>query len=299
MSNLFSRSSSSFVRHSLLAVGCLGLVSFGSLTANPAQAAVINGSFETNDFTGWQTTGDVSTVGTFNGFAPTDGVSQARLTTASTEFPDDNLSNGAYNFSGNPATGARLNTPNLQTFLGLPATALNTPSSLPIPNNPYEGSAIKQSISSTSDFQVSFDWSFLTNDGEAQPFGERDAAFVILYNMNTPQASRTINLLAQSSGNFPAPGSLTSPTFSQTSGAFTFNSGTLAAGDYVLGVGVFDVAGSDKTSALLVDNFQKQAVEVPEPTDPETISTILLLGIGSFGVILKRKNQAQKAIANS
>lgn len=271
---------SSLIRRSFLTIGGLSLVSLGSMAITPAQAALINGSFETNDFTGWMTTGDVSIQGNFQGFEPTNGSFQALLTTASTTLPDDgaDIAPGAYNFSGTPATIARLNDPALQNFLGLPATALN----IGVGNQPYEGSAIKQSISAVNPFEISFDWGFLTNDGEA-PLGARDAAFVTLYNINSPQESRTINIVEQSSGEFPD--SLNPPTFAKASDEpLKFKSGTLAAGDYILGVGIYDVAGLDKTSALLVDNFQERDVTIPEHT-----STISFVVVGCLGLILKGK----------
>uniref|UniRef100_UPI000FAE89D8 hypothetical protein n=1 Tax=Okeania hirsuta TaxID=1458930 RepID=UPI000FAE89D8 len=104
MFKLLSTSKSVFRGISLLPVATLSLLSLGTLTSRPVQAAAFNnGSFE-SDFIDWMTTGDVSTVGTFNGFDPTDGSFQALLTTATTSLDDDGNGNGAYNFSGTDAT---------------------------------------------------------------------------------------------------------------------------------------------------------------------------------------------------
>ncbi|NES73997.1 MAG: hypothetical protein F6K24_56835, partial [Okeania sp. SIO2D1] len=95
--------------------------------------------------------------------------------------------------------------------LGLSDNALNFTGAAPFnfPHDSKEGSAITQSISSTTDFKISFDWSFLTNDGAPITFpgfpgDPRDTAFVTLYNVTSDQASRTIQVLTQS---LPVPGS--------------------------------------------------------------------------------------------
>ncbi len=284
MFKLLSTSKSLFSGLSLLPVATLSLLSL-TLTSRPVQAAAFNnGSFE-SDFTGWMITGDVSTKGTFNGFAPTDGSYQALLTTATTSLDDDGVGNGAYNFSGTDATIATVNNPQLQAFLDLEYDALQIP--LPPPPLPFlpqlyldskEGSAIKQSFSSDHDFNLSFDWRFLTNDGDENLFAiPTDRAIVTIYD----GTGTVIETLAQSEGDFPAPGSLTSPEFDKKSqGTF---SKFLAAGDYTVGIAVYDVDGTDKTSALLVDNVvvEKLPVKVPEPVNTLGIMAVAA-GIGYF-----------------
>src|SRR4051812_13781496 len=64
--------------------------------ATPAQAAFINGSFETADLTGWQKAGDALTVDATFGVTPIAGNRAALITTAS--------NNGDFNnFSGTDA----------------------------------------------------------------------------------------------------------------------------------------------------------------------------------------------------
>ncbi|NEP06325.1 MAG: hypothetical protein F6K25_26035 [Okeania sp. SIO2G4] len=296
MFNLFSSSKSIFSRCSWLTVSSLSLVSFGSIAVSPAQA-LINRSFE-NGLNGWDTAGDVSIQRTFQGFAPTDGSSQALLTTATTFRFDDILGNlDAYNFSGNSAVDARSDPALLQSFLGLSNDALNFTGAFNFPHDSKEGSAIKQSISSTTDFEISFDWSFLTNDGAPLfPGDPRDTAFVTLYNVTSPEESRGIEVLAQSlpitNGfmGFPAPGTLDGTNFFQSSGVSRFNSGTLAAGDYILGIGVYDVDGTDKTSALLVDNVTVESSDDPQPV-PEPLSTLGLLAVGACIACDKKRQQ--------
>ncbi len=277
MFKFLSTSKSVFRGISLLPVATLSLLSLGTLASKPVQAAAFsNGGFE-SDFTSWEITGDVSTKGTFNGFAPTNGSNQALLTTATTFRDDDNVGEGAYNFSGTDATIATINNAQLQAFLGLENDALqiDTPLTEPlgIQLDSKEGSAIKQSFSFEHDFNLSFDWKFLTNDGNTSPFSlPSDRAIVTI----SDGTDTVIDTFAQSVGDFAD--SLTSPEFDQKSqGRFSKN---LAAGDYTVGIAVYDVDGTDKTSALLIDNVavEKSPASVPEPDN--TLGIIAAAGIG-------------------
>ncbi|NES73996.1 MAG: hypothetical protein F6K24_56830 [Okeania sp. SIO2D1] len=71
---------------------------------------------------------------------------------------------------------------------------------------------------------------------------------------------------------------------------FTFNSGTLAAGDYILGIVVYDVDGTDKTSALLVDNVRVESFDDPQPV-PEPLSTLRLVAVGACIACDKKRQQ--------
>jgi hypothetical protein len=287
MSNLFEIPLSKFGRPSWLTIGSLGFAALAGMVANPAHASsLVNGSFESG-FTGWSTIGDVSTTGVFNVISPTEGSNQALLTTANTTLFDDIIgAPGAYNYSGISAADARSNSPDLQTFLGLSPTALNFTGAAPFnfPHDSKEGSAIKQSITLHTESTISFNWSFLTNDGAPLfPGDPRDTAFVTLYSTNSDLASRTIEVLRQSEPVPPTGFYPTTPngsTFQLAEGIFTFNSGLLAAGEYHLGIGVYDVDGTDKTSALLVDNVR---ITPAVPATPEPLSilgTVLAVGIG-------------------
>ncbi|NEP86371.1 MAG: hypothetical protein F6K18_05790 [Okeania sp. SIO2C2] len=290
MFKFLSTSKSLFSRCSWLAISSFSLVSLGSLAARPAQAAILNGSFETNpnNLNGWMTTGDVSIVGTFNDFDPTDGLFQALLTTATAMRDDDNIGLGAYRFSDTDATFATVNDPELQNFLGLSPTALQVPGAL-FTQDSKEGSAIKQSFSSAVDFELSFDWRFLTNDGEISllPFAPpdpRDRAIVTI----DDGTNITILNLDQSTGLFPVPGSLVAPEFFKNSeGIFSID---LAAGNYTVGIAVYDVAGTDKTSALLVDNVTVESSDDPQPV-PEPLSTLGLLAVGACIACGKKRQQ--------
>ena len=54
------------------------------LTASPVQASLINSGFESGDFTGWSSVGDVSVTGTIFDVAPTEGSSQLVITNSPT-----------------------------------------------------------------------------------------------------------------------------------------------------------------------------------------------------------------------
>lgn len=256
--------------------------------ANPTQAATFsNGSFE-NGLNDWTTIGDVSTQGTISGSAPTDGSSQVVLTTSSSAAsgrPDEvPLAPGTYNFSGNDPANAQFPNFDLQNFLGVAPDALNVASNIPgIDLTPFEGSALKQTFSVSNPFTISFDWNFLSNDGNV-PFlsSTRDFGFVAISKAGeTP----TIEKLASSSGNFPS--SLDGSNFNQQTGIQRFVSKLLDPGTYTVAFGVVDLDGTDKTSALVVDKVVEE--EVPEPLT--ILASTIALGLGAS---LKREFSNKK-----
>ena len=285
--------STSLVKSSTLTAGIaitLGLGSF--IITNPAHASTLNGSFEDNPaLTSWMISGDVSRQGTFQGVDSTDGVFQALLTTASTTRLDDFPSAaGTFNFSGdNPTNALSSVDPSnpgspafaLQDFLGLGPTAFNIPSGLGFDLVAHEGSAIQQTLTVNDGDTIRFDWNFLTNDGNNFLGGSRDYAFVSLYEQGSTPGP--IVILAASTG---LSGTL-GPNFNQQTGYRSFNSGQLTAGEWVLGIGVVDLAGSDNTSALLVDSVTRQSV--PEPMT--ILGSAMAMGVG---MLFQRKKSRKK-----
>lgn len=298
---------STLFKHSTLTASLLGFLGMGSLALiSPVQASVItNGGFETGDFTGWMTTGDTSVQGTFDRslqfgpILPPGGNFQAVLTTgcpAATigicqdRNEDQNAPQGTYNYSGNSVTQADPSLePALQTFLGLDSNGLS------IPDNidqflPKEGSAIKQTITSPTPFQISFKYNFLSNDGDDEIFGPNDYGFVTIHREDVTGTVADVIVLEQST-NVPRTGFPSDPVppngdYSYDNQPYDmFMSQVLPAGTYTLGIGVVDGYDRDSTSALLIDQIEKTNItQVPEPT-----STVALLGLGSLGLILKRK----------
>jgi len=235
----------------------LTLITVASLLASnleASHAAVVNGSFETGNFSDWIPSGQASVETSSFGVTPVNGNYQAVLQTC--------LFIGACDDS-QPLTNAN----NLQLFLGLSGNEL---SNLFV----TEGSAIKQDITANAGDIFSFSWNFLT-DEDAADVDYNDFAFFTLNN--------TLYSLADTQSSFPV-----NPSFShltKETGYQTYTITISVSGDYILGFGVVDV---DKTgggnaavnSALLVDNIKLTNIaKVPEP---DTLFGLLLtLGLAS------------------
>lgn len=303
-----SMSMSAFIKHCTRAASIIGLLGVSTLVSmEPARALLKSGSFETGDFSGWDTAGDTSIQGNFQGIAPPEGSSQAVLSTAcpgtafssgecfDTNAPDqprnDDPGNspGTFNFSGNDQFDANAeNFPNnLQGFLGLGPNALNIPREGGIPGLrlPKEGSAIKQTFTAEAPFQLSFEWNLLTNDVTGSG-NSRDLAFATIYESTSTQENRQIINLNETITTLDS----SSTTFAQENGYQSFTSSqTYSPGTYTLGFGVVDIDGVDTSSALMVDS-----VEVPFEGAPG-------VGLGVFaGVVglhhLWRKRQQKSEI---
>ena len=292
------------------------LVSFlglSSLVANsPVHAFTVtfdNPDFETG-LTGWNTTGDASIQQGFQGITPVNGSNHALITTAcpgiafptgqcvDTQNPsefrqDDPLgdSSRTFNFSGSDQTDA--NGAGLQTFLGLGSAALDIPRTgglLTGSRVASEGSAITQTITVSDPFKLTFDWNFLTNDGTNSLLGNQDYSFVTLYDPSSSIASRTADVLGDSTGPITTPIASTQTDFEKVGGYSSYDSGVLQAGTYVIGLGVVDVDGTGISSGLLVDNFQVQEV----PFDFSVVPGLGLV-VGFFGwKRLRRKFQINR-----
>ncbi|MCA2574950.1 MAG: PEP-CTERM sorting domain-containing protein, partial [Microcystis sp. M41BS1] len=155
----------------------LTLIAVASLLAsNPeaSPAAIVNGSFETGNFSDWNTTGQTSVETSSFKVTPANGSYQAVLQTCVfVGACDDNQ----------PLTNAS----NLESFLSLSSNQL---SNLFV----TEGSAIKQTITANAGDILSFSWNFLT-DEDAADVDYRDFAFFTLNN--------TLYSLADTQSSFP------------------------------------------------------------------------------------------------
>jgi hypothetical protein len=217
----------------------LGLTLLLGLARPAAAGPIINGGFESGNFSGWQTTGDASVVGSTIGSAPTQGGFQAFLTTAS--------QNGDFNnFSGSDAATASA----LESFLGLTPGALG---------GAIEGSAIKQTFTASAGQVVRFDYKFLTTEG-----ANNDFAFVTLSGLRT--------LADTTTGPFFGSGVVLDPVFNdptRETAVRTFSFTIPVTGTYTLGVGVADRGDEFIPSGLLIDNAslaQSTQATVPEPS---------------------------------
>ncbi|MBD2624768.1 PEP-CTERM sorting domain-containing protein [Microcystis flos-aquae FACHB-1344] len=235
----------------------LTLITVASLLASnleASHAAVVNGSFETGNFSDWNTSGQASVETSGFQVTPVNGNYQAVLQTCLfIGACDDNQS--------------LTNANDLESFLGL---SVNELSNLSV----VEGSAIKQTITANAGDIFSFSWNFLT-DEDAADVDYNDFAFFTLNN--------TLYSLADTQSSFPV-----NPSFShltKETGYQTYTIPISVTGNYILGFGVVDV---DKTgggnaavnSALLVDNIKLTNIaKVPEP---DTLFGLLLtLGLAS------------------
>ncbi|MCA2815105.1 MAG: PEP-CTERM sorting domain-containing protein, partial [Microcystis sp. M090S1] len=223
-------------------------------TAEISPAAVVNGSFETGNFSDWNTSGQASVENSSFQVTPVNGNYQAVLQTCVfVGACDDNQS--------------LTNANDLESFLDLSGNELSNLSVV-------EGSAIKQTITANAGDIFSFYWNFLT-DEDATNVDYNDFAFFTLNN--------TLYSLADTQSSFPV-----NPSFSHLTKETGYQPYTITisvSGDYILGFGVVDVdktGGGNATgnSALLVDNIKLNNIaKVPEP---DTLFGLLLtLGLAS------------------
>ncbi|NEO82409.1 PEP-CTERM sorting domain-containing protein [Moorena sp. SIO4G3] len=236
-----------------LCSGTVSLVSAATLlSANPA-LAIVNGSFETGDFTEWATIGDTSIQTAAFGSGPTDGDFQALLTT---------------DFGSVPVS-------DLETFLGLTAGSLATIPNLPNVDTPREGSAIQQTFTAHAGDVLTFDWNFLTNESTSSfdPARFNDFSFVSIAKMVDGLADTNSPLFIDS----------LTPFFQETgfqSFSYTFET----SGTFSLGLGVLDEDDEIVDSRLLIDN-----VELTPVPEPASILGLLALSALGTGAAFKKK----------
>ena len=140
---------------------------FGS---SPAQAAIVNGSFETGDFSQWNTIGNTSIQTSAYGTGPSKGTYDALLSTGETS----------------PVTAT-----SLEDFVGLLPGSLNSVGN----GDTFQGSAIKQTFSANAGQVLTFDWDFLTNEATPSQFFN-DFSFV---NISSSAGKVSLSKLADTS----------------------------------------------------------------------------------------------------
>lgn len=208
----------------------LGAMAIGFAAAQPAQAAITNGSFEAfPDFAGWSTTGN-TTIQDSTYKTPTDGSVQALLT------------NG---------TGA-VSATSLESFLNLTAGALTS-------KGATNGSAIKQSITVAAGDVVTFNFDFATNEAPNIPFN--DFGFVSVAPTNTTGVLADTNSPSSPTSNLFGINS----DFSRETGYLSYSVKFTSAGSYTLGFGVVNVGDTSTTSGLLLDNVVETSSFVGVP----------------------------------
>ena len=203
--------------------GALSLLSLATfLGAAPAQA-LVNSSFETGDFTNWETIGNTTIQTSSFGSDPTEGDFQALLSTSQP---------AAFDLS-------------IELFLGLPFGSLDGLGN----GSSTTGSAIKQTFTAQAGDTLTFDWNFLTNEATPE-FNFNDFAFVSIAGVDT---------LANTFSEFVS--SLT--TFNEETEFKNFSFTFETSGTYTLGLGVTNSFDTFVSSGLLVDNAQLASVPEP------------------------------------
>jgi Ca2+-binding RTX toxin-like protein len=197
-----------------------------------------NDSFETGDFSGWDTTGEASIQTAAFGSGPTEGTYQALLSTG----------------------GATVNDASLESFLGLDSGDLDGLNA----GDATEGTAIRRTVTVFAGEELSFDWNFFTNETTPTPPVINDFAFVSI--------AGTASELADTNSVF-----MLSPTvFGEETGFQTFSHTFTTAGTFTIGVGVTDVGDTIVDSGLLVDNFRVDTID-PFDAEPWVDSYQLVL----------------------
>ena len=236
-----------------LCSGTVSLVSAATLLSTNPVLAIVNGSFETGDFTPWATIGDTSIETEAFGSGPTDGDFQALLTTGFGSVPVSDI----------------------ETFLGLTDGSLATIPNLPNVGNPTEGSAIQQTFTAHAGDVLTFDWNFLTEEftSSFDPALFNDFSFVSIAKMVDGLADTNSPLFIDS---------LT--PFLEETGFQSFSYTVETSGTYSLGLGVLDDDDDVVDSGLLIDNVK--LTPVPEPA---SILGLLALGALGTGAAFKKK----------
>ncbi|MDX2272826.1 MAG: hypothetical protein NW237_12905 [Cyanobacteriota bacterium] len=203
--------------------------------------SVANGSFETCDFTDWQTIGDVSIQQDIFDSSPSDGECQVLLSNRPDPLSDTDP------FSDEEAVTIT----QLTAFLGISTSALDSLLDQPPAG---EGSAIRTSFQASDGQALSLDWNFLTMELEQNQVADDSIFITISPLFSSPQ--KLAGVIDYSSV-FEESDSV----FARATGFVRYTSPPLEEGTYILGVGIVDggiATGSDQNvdSAVLVDRIQ-------------------------------------------
>lgn len=213
--------------------------------SSSTKTTLVNGSFETGNFTGWSTLGSTSIETATFGNDPTDGTSQALLSTGGATF-DDSIT---------------------EKFLGLEAGSLNNLGKGQV----TKGSSIQQIFTGKAGDILHFDYNFLTNE-VLPPVNFSDLSFVSITSFSDSSISSLLEL-----ANVSDVTSTTSLTeFFEETGFQPFSFKLPTTGTYTLGIGVINVGDIAFDSGLLIDNVK--VTSVPEPS-------FSLLGFSTFALL--------------
>lgn len=197
------------------------------IEAQLIEPGLVNGGFESSDFTGWTTIGEVTIEDSGVGSAPTEGTAQALLLTGGAVFYDSII----------------------EEFLGLALGSLDNF----INGDATQGSAIRQTFQAEAGDILTIDWNLLTNE-EVPPI-LNDFSFVSITPLLEPDDTTSetidINLLTDAISPLLVP---SSTTFIEESGFQTSAFVIQESGTYTLGLGVAHLLDETLDSALLIDD---------------------------------------------
>jgi hypothetical protein len=202
-----------------------------------AKATITNGGFETGDFSGWLTIGDVAVVDVSLGTVPAAGSYQALI------------NSGRDSFSGI----FEVDVGTLSSFLGIPANGLeNIALALGDFHHVMVGSAIQQLFIGNPGDVLSFRWNYLTNDQVFAASSCCDFSFVVL--------DGTISSL----GYFGSALSPSSTSFFQFETGYQLFATTLTSGGtHTLAFGAVQTFDDIADSGMAVDSVLLREISEP------------------------------------
>ncbi|MBC1222983.1 hypothetical protein GNF10_15400 [Nostoc sp. UCD121] len=203
------------------------------LPSSPNNTTLVNGGFETGNFTGWSTLGSTSIETATFGSDPTDATSQALLSTGGATF-DDSIT---------------------EKFLGLEAGSLNNLSKGQV----TKGSTIQQIFTAKAGDILSLDYNFMSNE-VLPPITFSDFSFVSI----SSSSDSSINSLLELADVSDATSTTSLTEFFEETGFQTFSFKLPTTGTYTLGIGIINVGDIAFDSGLLIDNVK--VTSVPEPS---------------------------------
>ena len=250
----------------LLAYPSFSLLALSNLlTFSPQTAVAANLGFESG-FDDWETTGLTTIEDASFGSGPTEGQSQALVSTAGTNLTPVFIP---------PFLGESLEGQGLGGGFLFPDSQISDFGSSLSPAVAYiQGSAIKTTISVNAGETLKFDYNFLTNEDSSLPISGADLAFFSLGDQLFPLAT------------FPAiePDLINSATvFTRETGYQTFSFGPFTSSlDLTLGFGIVDGNDVLGDSGLLIDNIRLESgppvvTSIPEPSP--LVGLLMMIGL--------------------
>jgi hypothetical protein len=245
----------------------------------PGNAQILNGSFETGDFAGWNTTG-FTAAEQYTSAQTADG-NFASFEIHPTQGNFEALAATDYFGNSNPVAPATL-----ETFLGLNSGSLSNIANAAVAGDFVDdGSAFKQTFSVAAASTLSFDWNFLTNETLAPINND--------YGFYTLDSSVTELADAGNRQFFSVPGGNAAPYAAET--GWSTVSLTLSPGTYTLGFGAVNIDDNTISSGLLIDNVTLTGTTATTP-EPGTLARLISVGVTGLLASMRRRRHWKQAL---